>query len=211
VKDPAKSRPDGERAQAAAPEEADEGERARRIARGDEQAWRRLYDETCASLFNLLCYQVGDREAAKDLLQETYLTAARQINTYRGEGSLHGWLRAIALRKSIDWRRALGRRLRLRRALAARPVEQSDPAPDVHLASEREAIDAALRKLSARQRAVILLRDLEGLTFAEIAASLQCQEPTARVHYHRARESLKQLLASSGAHRLADEWGGQQA
>ena len=64
-----------------------------RRAAGDQAAWRAIYDDTCQPLFNFLCYQTGDREVAKDLLQETYVTALGRLGTYRGEGSVTGWLR----------------------------------------------------------------------------------------------------------------------
>ena len=84
-------------------------ELARRAAQGDEGAWRAIYDETCQPLFNFLCFQAGDRELARDLLQETYLKALRHLDGYRGQGSLLSWLRGIALRLCLDWRRGLGR------------------------------------------------------------------------------------------------------
>ncbi len=72
---------------------------ARDACEGDEAAWRRIYDQTHARLFNFLCYQTGDRDVARDLLQETYVVAFTRLDTYRGEGSLLGWLRKVALRK----------------------------------------------------------------------------------------------------------------
>ncbi|MCP4291512.1 MAG: RNA polymerase sigma factor, partial [bacterium] len=78
---------------------------ARAAASGDQSAWREIYDNTCQSLFNFLCYQTGNREAARDLLQETYLTALEKLDSYQGAGTLLGWLRTVALRKCLDWRR----------------------------------------------------------------------------------------------------------
>jgi len=182
-------------------------ELARRAARGERDAWRRLYDESCQPLFNLLCYQTGDREAAKDLLQETYLTALRRLGDYRGDGPLQGWLRTIALRKSLDWRRGLMRKLRrldpLTESGAVTPA-----APEPRLAGETAAVRAALDGLSPRQRAALLLRELEELSFREIADTLGCREPTARVHYHRAREQMRRRLGAAGAGSLADDPGG---
>ena len=84
-------------------------ELARRAASGEDSSWQRIYDETSDRLFSFLCYQVGDDDEALDLLQETYLQAFRRLDGYRGEAPLAAWLRVIALRKAIDWKRSVGR------------------------------------------------------------------------------------------------------
>ena len=90
---------------------AEELELAHAAVAGDEKAWRRIYDETNQPLFNFLCYQTGDRDTARDLLQETYVTALGRLDTFQGPGSLLGWLRTVALRKCLDWRRRATRHL----------------------------------------------------------------------------------------------------
>ena len=82
----------------------------RRAQQGDDAAWRTLYNSTCDGLFAFLCYQIGDRDEARDILQETYLQAFRRLDTYRGEAPLEIWLRSIALGRSIDWKRVIRRR-----------------------------------------------------------------------------------------------------
>jgi RNA polymerase sigma-70 factor (ECF subfamily) len=191
-------------------------ELAQRAAQGNERAWRDIYDESCQSLFNFLCYQVQDRDAALDLLQETYVVALRRIESYRGEGPLIGWLRKIALHKSLDWRRSLARRARRMvrfqteagaSALDAPAVEQ----PPVSLRGEETIFRRALAALSPRQRAALLLHELEELPFDEVARSLGCSEATARVHFHRARLAMRRHLTEAGHPALADETGGLQA
>src|SRR5210317_564609 len=97
---------------------AEDLELARAALSGDDRAWRRIYDETNQPLFNFLCYQTGDRDTACDLLQDTYVTALARLDTFQGTGTLLGWLRAIALRKCLDWRRRAGLRLRKLAAFA---------------------------------------------------------------------------------------------
>jgi RNA polymerase sigma-70 factor (ECF subfamily) len=186
-------------------------ELSRRAAHGDEKAWRQLYEQTCQQLFNLLCYQVGDREVAKDLLQETYVTALQKLDGYRGEGSLLGWLRTIALRKSLDWRRRVWRQLRQLSVLAAEaPAPAANPG-EARLELASRAFQTALGKLSAKQRAVLLLRELEDLSFREIAEVVGCSEATTRVHHHRALANMKRMLAAGEDRALADKLGGQRA
>jgi len=185
----------------------------RSAASGDEAAWRRIFEQTCARLFSLLCFQTGDRDEARDLMQETYLQAYRKLGAWRGEAPLETWLRAIALRKACDWKRALARRIRTTVPLdeAMRVVSAPPPGPEAEAEEfERAALRHALARLSPHQRAALLLRELEERSFAEIAAVLRCQESTARVHHTRARQRMKQLL---GAHPLqveARDWEGQR-
>ena len=188
-----------------------DGDLARRAAAGDEQAWRAIYDDTCQPLFNFLCWQLGDREAARDALQDTYLTAWRQLGAYRGDGSLLSWLRAIALRKGLDWKRALWRRIRLGERLAREPRETSITRDDVLLDSAQTALWRAMACLSPQQRAALLLHEMEELPLPEVAAALGCAEATTRVHLHRARERMKRLLAADESLSVAEGMGGQQA
>ncbi len=222
----------------------EELELARRAAAGEEAAWRRIYDLTSDRLFNLLCWQTGDREAARDLLQETYLAAAGGLGGFAGEAGLLGWLRAIALHRAQDWRRTLWRRLRKVRALRrellgggaggiGRARRRTDPdgagatAGATALAAAAAGADQAaleaslevagrrfqrcLHRLSASQRAALLLRELEDLSFAEIGRELGCGEATARVHHHRAVQRMRSQLGERPEASLAAGVGGQES
>jgi len=129
-----------------------------------------------------------------DLLQETYVVAFTRLTTYRGQGSLLGWLRKVALRKCLDWRRRVALRVRKMSALArdVNPVlvgTDSDNFPGLG-----DGLQNALDRLSPRQRAALLLRELEGQSFSDVAESLGCSEATARVHHHRACHKLRRWL-----------------
>jgi RNA polymerase sigma factor (sigma-70 family) len=167
---------------------------AKAAVQGDESAWRRIYDDTCQPLFNFLCYQTGDRDAARDLLQETYVTALQRLDSFQGQGSLLAWLRAVALRKCLDWRRRAGARLRKLTALARERTHLASSGAEEVFPGLGDGLQAALDRLSSRQRAALLLRELEDLPFADIAESLGCGEATARVHYHRACRNMRKYL-----------------
>ncbi len=185
-------------------------DRARRAFGGDERAWREIYDETCQPLFQLLAYQAGDRDAALDLLQETYVTALRKLDRYGGRGPLGAWLRRIALHKALDWRRSLASRARQALKLSAEADKEAPRRPGLHFDAEREAFTSALGRLSPKQRAALLLREVEGLDFAEIAEAIGCRESTVRVHLHRAKDSMKRLLSSGESPVFAEELEGWQ-
>ena len=167
---------------------------ARDAHEGDEEAWRLIYDRTHARLFNFLCYQTGDRDTARDLLQETYVTAFTRLDTYRGQGTLRGWLRKVALRKCLDWRRRVELRVRKLSALARENTPLAATGTEETFPGLGDGIQAALDRLSSRQRAAILLRELEDQPFADVADTLGCSEATARVHHHRACRNLRRWL-----------------
>ena len=170
-------------------------ELARRAAEGEPGSWKQIFDTTCDRLFALLCFLTGDRDEAKDLLQETYLQAWRRLRDYRGEAPLEVWLRAIAVRKAIDWKRRVLRRMKQTVPLFDGIATIPPPAHDEPSDAERASLQAALARLSPKQRASLILRELEERSFAEIASTLGCNESTARVHHTRARQRMQGFLA----------------
>jgi RNA polymerase sigma-70 factor (ECF subfamily) len=173
-------------------------EAAQNAASGDERAWREIVDHSCHRLFALLLYQVGDREEALDLLQETYVLAFRHMRSYRGEAPIEVWLRGIAIRLALGWKRRWLRRLKMtvpldparEHALAA----PERPSGELQFQTERRAWENALASLSEAQRAAFLLREWEGWSYPEIARGLRCREATVRVHVGRARARLRRAL-----------------
>lgn len=181
-----------------------------RARSGDAAAWKTIYDSTCDRLFAFLCYQIGDRDEARDILQDTYVQAFRRLATYRAEAPLEVWLRAIALGRSIDWKRVILRRLKRTSPLDEASAACEAEPPELRFESEGAALREAIGKLSRQQRAALLLRELEGRSFHEIAQLLGCAESTARVHHARARERARAEL-SHGTRPLAErDWEGQQ-
>jgi RNA polymerase sigma-70 factor (ECF subfamily) len=170
-------------------------ELAKRAADGDESAWRTIYDATCERLFSLLCYQVGNREEALDLMQETYMRAHARLRSYRGEAPLAYWIRRIALSRAFDWKRSalmkLGRTVTIRETTRTIPPEVQH----VRFASEEARLQKALSSLTRNQRAVLLLHEWEEHTFQEIAELLHCKPGTVRVHHARAKERMRRALS----------------
>ncbi|MBU8870044.1 MAG: RNA polymerase sigma factor [Gemmatimonadales bacterium] len=167
---------------------------ARTAAGGDSAAWREIYDQTCQPLFNFLCYQTGDRDTARDLMQETYVTVLNRLDSFQGRGTLLSWMRAVALRKCLDWRRRVSLRMRKLAAFAREQAPLAETTAQGTFPGLSDEFQAALDRLSPRQRAALLLRELEDLPFSEIAENLGCGEPTARVHHHRACRNLRMWL-----------------
>ena len=182
-----------------------------RARRGEPAAWRAIYDSTCDRLFAFLCSQVGDRDEARDILQETYLQAFRRLDTYRGEAPLGVWLRSIALGRSIDWKRVMLRRLKRTVALEESSARVEPDIDAVRFDSEGSALRRALARLSHHQRAALLLREWEGRSFGEVAELLGCAESTARVHHARAREHMRAALRGTQRPLVERQWEGQES
>lgn len=180
-----------------------------RARQGDQASWRAIYESTCDRLFAFLSFQVGDRDEARDILQETYLQAFRRLDTYRGEAPLEIWLRAIALGRSIDWKRVMLRRLKRTARLTESSTLVEPDTQHVQFASEHRALYRALGQLSPRQRAALLLREWEGRSFREIGELLGCNESTARVHHARAREHMRVALGGDTHPVTQPDWEGQ--
>jgi RNA polymerase sigma factor (sigma-70 family) len=164
---------------------------ARRAATNCETAWHQIYEMTRERLFTILMYHVGNREEALELLQETYLAALKSLHRYRGSGPLIAWFAVIAIRRAFDWKRSLYRLRRKTKAFA--DATETNRSPQIDPFWRRE-LHQALSRLSKRQRAAFLLRELAGNTFNEIGAILGISAATARVHHFRARQSLQNIL-----------------
>lgn len=169
---------------------------AKRAEAGENAAWREIYDATKERLFALICYHTGDREEARDVLQETYTSAVRGIGRYRGEGSLESWLCGIALRRARDWKRRFLKILKSADPIESHPGLEAASAGDPE---EARILRRELAKLTKRQRAAFLLHEWMGYSFAEAGKAMGVNESTARVHAHRAKEALRKALEISPA------------
>lgn len=181
-----------------------------RARMGDAAAWRTIYDATCERLFTFLCFQIGDRDEARDILQETYLQAFRRLHTYRAEAPLEVWLRRIAFGRATDWKRVMLRRIKRTVTLEDTSARVEPDTREVRFESEDRELRRALARLSPHQRAALLLREWESRSFLEIAELLGCAESTARVHHTRAREHLRTSLRDTLRPTVAHEWEGRR-
>ncbi len=147
------------------------------------------------ALYGYVRRLITDQTAVDDVVQETLVAAWRQIDGYRGEASLKTWLFRICERKVSD-----SRRLRYAEPIDDRLLDPVDPAAlaDPSIASMNSefltALERALQELPVRQRAVWILREIDGLTFPHIGMTLAMRPYAARGHHHRARSTLQQRM-----------------
>jgi RNA polymerase sigma-70 factor (ECF subfamily) len=152
-----------------------------------------LFDRFQARLYRLARRMSSDAEEARDLVQEAFVRLARQVGPLPAtDRHAEGWLVTTLVRLCKDRER----RLRVRRAHAARPapgtVETSAARESRALA--RIAVQEALARLSPRRRAVIVLHEYDGRTAPEIARLLGLTPVTVRWHLHAARRELKRIF-----------------
>ena len=193
----------------------DERPTVEQARRGDERAWRELYDRHVELVFRLAYRVVNDRDVALDVVQETYVKASAAIGKFRGDSSFRGWIASIALNEARTWLRKRGREREV--ALDAIPEPEStergvdDQIADADLAARALAFVATLPD---QQRDSVLLRTTEGLSYREIAAAVGSSEGSVRVSYHhgmtKLRAHMEQVMGTTGAGRecAADTEGG---
>ena len=183
-----------------------------RLKAGDATAFNRLVEERHADIYALLCRLTEDAEEARDLTQETFLQAFRHLAGFRGDADLRTWLYRIAVNQARNRWRWWKRRRRDRTISLDAPAGDAGDAPlsaglpsrdagdpeEQALARERErALLAALRTLSRPYREVIVLRDIEGLSYEEVALALEINVGTVKSRLSRGRGELRRRLEGS--------------
>jgi len=171
-----------------------------RALAGDLEAFNDLVVYYQDFLFGLVVRVVRDREAAADAVQEAFFSAFRNLDRFRG-GSFRGWLARIALNAATDV-------LRLRKRRPSEPYPEwedeawqppTDPADDPEAQATRRArsrvIRTAMEAITDDQRRAILLFDVEGFDYQEIAGITGVSLGTVKSRIHRGRLALRDLLA----------------
>ncbi len=183
---------------------------ARRAAAGNADAWDRLVELYGERIYNLALHFTRNREEAEDLTQEIFLRLYTNLRQYRGDCPLVSWALRLSRNLCIDhYRRTRNDRLALKvseEVLALVPARD-----DVHAEAqgreEIEAVHAALREMPEELAEVVLLRDLQGWTLEEVAASLEIPLGTVKSRLHRARLDV----ASRVQARFRDRWAERAA
>jgi RNA polymerase sigma-70 factor (ECF subfamily) len=184
---------------------ADEPELISRSRDGDLDAFNVLVERHQRPLYNLCLRMLAAPEAAEDATQDAFIHAFRSISTFRG-GSFRAWLFRIGANACYDEMR----RRRSRPAVSLdephdeenQPIDVPDTAPVPHERLERkelaEALQDALSRLTADQRLAIVLADVQGLDYSEIAVAMDCSLGTVKSRISRGRQQLRIILRARG-------------
>jgi RNA polymerase sigma-70 factor (ECF subfamily) len=172
-----------------------DAELVERHLRGDGAAFDAIVDRYERRVYAVALRMCGEVEDARDVTQDVFVSALRSLKTFRSEAKLSTWLHRLAINASLD-------HLRRRRRRDARPLEDVHAVADPGLGPDERAADAeraaavhrALAAVSPEHRAVVVLHDLQGLEYAEIADALGMALGTVKSRLHRARLELARLL-----------------
>jgi len=160
-----------------------------RFLDGDERAFEELVVRYEAKLRNIAFCVLRDRALAEDVAQETFLTAYRKADSFRAEGSVRSWLFRIAVRRALDELKRRGRKAEV--ALPDDGYRFDEPHKRLDAGWD---LERALERLTPEHRAALMLKEVEGLSYQEIAESLGWPMGTVATRIHRARLELRARL-----------------
>jgi RNA polymerase sigma-70 factor (ECF subfamily) len=176
----------------------------RESRRGDKEAFRELVERHQRKIVSVAMGMVQNRDDALELTQETFIKAYENLEKFKGESSFYTWLYRIAVNLAIDYRRR-GRRFsyvsmtgrpdgpdELESTLPAKTL--SDPYHQARVHELGGRVAEAINELTPDHKAVILLREVEGLSYEDISRVMQCSKGTVMSRLHYARKKLQEKL-----------------
>jgi RNA polymerase sigma-70 factor (ECF subfamily) len=182
----------------------DESQLVNELQAGSEAAFDWLVTHYHAPVYNLILGMLGDVSDAADGTQEVFLKAFRGIRSFRQGSSLKTWLYRIAIREALNHKRWFKRHLQKNVSIDATPeegqsaleVQDLGATPFEQLAAReiQAAVQDALQRIPDVFRGAVILRDLEGLSYEEVAEVLDCSVGTVKSRILRGRRALKDLL-----------------
>jgi RNA polymerase sigma-70 factor (ECF subfamily) len=180
-----------------------------RCRRGDRQAFRALVERYQRKVYSLALGIIRDPDEARDISQEAFLKVFRHLDTFQGTASFYTWVYRITVNLCIDLRRKAGRNQGARMEFDERiehdevgsPADQLsprrlgfDPMRALHNSELRKHILSALDHLSDQHRTVLMLREVDGLSYKEIADVMETPEGTVMSRLFHARRQMQELL-----------------
>ena len=189
------------------------------LCQGVEEAYEILIQRYQQPVYNLVCRLLNDPSDACDIVQEVFLKVFRNIGSFRGNSSLKTWIYRIAVNEAYNHRRWFSRHQRQEIAMGAEEgmLSYEDSLADpgrtpFDQAADHETralVEAALEKLNAKFRAAVVLRDIEDLSYEEIATVLDVSLGTVKSRILRGREALRKVLEGRLEKERGVEWSPQ--
>ena len=175
-----------------------------RVQRGDKRAFDLLVSKYQRKLGRLLSRFIRDPSEVEDVTQEAFIKAYRALPGFRGESAFYTWLYRIGINTAKNHLVAMGRRAPTSTELDAEEAEGVEAGeqlrdlntPENQMMSRQvgETVNQTLQELPEELRVAITLREIEGLSYEEIATVMQCPVGTVRSRIFRAREAVAQKL-----------------
>ena len=209
------SEPDATFRQPAGRPNREEAERARmseaqvdqllveRVQKGDKQAFDLLISKYQHRIISLVARYVSDQTEALDVAQEAFIKAYRAIDRFRGDSAFYTWLYRIAINTAKNWLVAKKRRPPAtdidavdaeQYDMASRLKEQGTPENELMREEIQRTVFDTIAELPDDLRTAIMLRELEGMSYEDIAITMDCPIGTVRSRIFRAREAIEEKL-----------------
>ncbi len=169
--------------------------RAKRTADPVDERLRALVDEHATAIYRVALGVVRDPSLAEDVVQETVIRAWRALPSYNGTGSMRSWILSIAHNTAVSTLRRIKDE-----AVSPEDLPEQTAPDDIEIQAEgRHQMDrlrSALAQLDELSRSIVVLRDLEGLSYQQIAEALGVPVPTVKTRLLRARRELQRVVES---------------
>ncbi|MSQ93584.1 MAG: sigma-70 family RNA polymerase sigma factor [Gemmataceae bacterium] len=168
---------------------------------GNTAAFGELVSRYQDRLFNTVLRLANNAEDARDVVQEAFLHAYQSLHSFKGDSLFFTWLYRIAVNTAISMKRKQRPVLRIQPSGEDKnaidpvdPAEASQPGHAIEMAEQERRVHEALSKLSAEHRAVLVMKDMEGMKYEEMADILGVPVGTIRSRLHRARLEIRDIL-----------------
>lgn len=171
-----------------------------RAQQGDKRAFGMLVEKYNRKLGRLLSRMIRDQAEVEDVVQETFIKAYRALNNFRGDSAFYTWLYRIGINTAKNYLVSMGRRPQVIADIEIEDVENFDggdemrtmETPETELMAKQigQTVNDTVASLPEELRTAITLRELEGLSYEEIATLMQCPIGTVRSRIFRARETI---------------------
>ena len=189
--------------------EREETEIISRCQQGDQEALKEIFDKYHEKVYRIAYGVVRQREEALDVVQDVFIKLFRSIKNFKGRSHFYTYLYRMAMNTAIDHKRKAGKQFMpsLDEEGSIQPSDDAEKGPERVLLQKEleERVKLAMDKLPAEQKAALIFRDVEGLSYQEMAEAMGCSIGTvmSRLHYGRKRmqESLKDYVKLPGQSR----------
>ncbi len=178
-----------------------------KVLGGDANAFEELVLKYEKTVYNLALRMVGDRDDASDMTQEAFIKAYGSLSSFRGDSKFSVWIYRITTNVCLDFLRSKSRKQQVSLTVSDDddedaqldiPDPSSDPEQQLMQKMSMQSVEEGLKTLPDKQRQILVMRELGGMSYAEIGKALSLEEGTVKSRIFRARKRLCIFLLDSG-------------
>jgi RNA polymerase sigma-70 factor (ECF subfamily) len=176
----------------------EETEMISRCQQGDQEALKEIFNKYHKKVYRIAYGVVRHREEALDIVQEVFIKLFRSIKNFKGKSHFYTYLYRMVMNTAIDHARKTGKQFisSLDEEGSFEPSDELEKGPEKILLQKEleERVKGAMEKLPAEQRAALIFRDVEGLSYQEMAEAMGCSIGTVMSRLHYGRKRIQELL-----------------